>query len=485
MKKLFVLLCILASYLHAHANEEKLPKVIIGGIIENNTDEALVVQFSDRFSRENTNFSIIPDKKDGSFRIEYEQPIPRIISAVHGNTFFHLVIEPGDSLFISMNGNAEGEDFVRSLSFSGDRGEFNNQFTPAHYSIMNELQKSVTDLRNYDCTPEDYYDKVVSAINEWSNKIEEYSKRYGLNPEVTDILLKDMKFFVLTYGNYINKNTDYDAKHKDSVLMSLLESPLIDITDDKNLVSFNAFNLINTYAAAYRRMNSPDMSNIKDMSPVKRYMLPYKELPSGLYKDFILFSTLSYNTTPGNTIMYEKSPDWEEYLNTEFVKERMRKIGETAINGYGKPVIKECILMNPDGSSEQVSIENTDFITFLQQRNPGKVIYLDVFSSWCTPCIQEFAHAPALAEKTEGKDIAFVYLCLSSKEPNWINIVKEHNLHGDHIFMSGEDEKNFMENYRMYSFPNYFIIDKEGNVSRTTLRPSSGEMLVEELEKYL
>ena len=37
----------------------------------------------------------------------------------------------------------------------------------------------------------------------------------------------------------------------------------------------------------------------------------------------------------------------------------------------------------------------------------GKVIYIDVWGSWCGPCREEMKHASAIKESLKGKDVVF------------------------------------------------------------------------------
>src|SRR3546814_9055199 len=46
---------------------------------------------------------------------------------------------------------------------------------------------------------------------------------------------------------------------------------------------------------------------------------------------------------------------------------------------------------------------------FLKQFE-GKVVYLDIWGTWCGPCKEEMRHLPFIKEQLWGKDVVFLYL---------------------------------------------------------------------------
>ena len=42
----------------------------------------------------------------------------------------------------------------------------------------------------------------------------------------------------------------------------------------------------------------------------------------------------------------------------------------------------------------------------------GKVVYVDIWGTWCRPCREEIPFSKTLQAKYENKNIAFLFLCL-------------------------------------------------------------------------
>ena len=56
----------------------------------------------------------------------------------------------------------------------------------------------------------------------------------------------------------------------------------------------------------------------------------------------------------------------------------------------------------------------------------GKVVYLDVWGTWCGPCKDMMQYAGSAKKLFEGKDVIFLYLCNHSSDKSWKNIIKEY-----------------------------------------------------------
>ncbi|ASU35220.1 TlpA family protein disulfide reductase [Mucilaginibacter xinganensis] len=122
----------------------------------------------------------------------------------------------------------------------------------------------------------------------------------------------------------------------------------------------------------------------------------------------------------------------------------------------------------------------------------GKVIYLDVWGTWCGPCKRELTFNPRLKQRFKDKDVVFVYLDMDAdeKDADWRKFIRLNGITGIHLRKSNSEIQQFWEELlpgkkeRLY--PSYFIFDKTGKlVLADTKQPSDGEELYTEIEKYL
>ena len=117
----------------------------------------------------------------------------------------------------------------------------------------------------------------------------------------------------------------------------------------------------------------------------------------------------------------------------------------------------------------------------------GKVIYVDLWASWCAPCRAEMPEAKQLRESYKDKDVVFVYLAVSDKEQNWHQAVKDCQTDylGDNYFVLNTSTAELLKEIKFNTIPRLLLYDKDGKlVDADALRPSS-KQIQPLIDKYL
>jgi len=116
----------------------------------------------------------------------------------------------------------------------------------------------------------------------------------------------------------------------------------------------------------------------------------------------------------------------------------------------------------------------------------GKVIYIDMWASWCLPCRWEFPKWADLKKEYKDKDVVFIGLSIDHEHHKWVKyITKKEKTKGQYIGIQPSLDV-FEEKYGIYAVPHFILIDKRGNVfENNTSRPSSGETINIKLDKLL
>ena len=119
----------------------------------------------------------------------------------------------------------------------------------------------------------------------------------------------------------------------------------------------------------------------------------------------------------------------------------------------------------------------------------GKIVYLDVWGTWCSPCKQEMKYTSAIKQAMKGKEMVFLYLANSSPEESWKNVIKEYSLAGAqavHYNLPSKLQSMLEEYLQVEHYPTYLFIDRNGEiVDRNPPRPSSENELVDYLNECL
>lgn len=103
----------------------------------------------------------------------------------------------------------------------------------------------------------------------------------------------------------------------------------------------------------------------------------------------------------------------------------------------------------------------------------GKVLYVDLWASWCGPCRGEMPNAKELQQKLAGKDVIFLYLGYQDREESWLVARKDLQIEGEHYLLTPKQIKEAGDLFEVNGIPHYVIIDKKGRVlSKNAERPS-------------
>ncbi|MFO7791161.1 MAG: TlpA disulfide reductase family protein [Bacteroidales bacterium] len=120
----------------------------------------------------------------------------------------------------------------------------------------------------------------------------------------------------------------------------------------------------------------------------------------------------------------------------------------------------------PDASGDSISL--SDF--------KGKPVYIDVWASWCGPCIREIPHLDSLYHEYKDKNLVFLSVSVDEKKSGWVKALKTHNMPWTQLHTGGWDCK-ICDDYNIKGIPRFILIDHMGKIiSASAPRPSSDEI---------
>jgi thiol-disulfide isomerase/thioredoxin len=109
----------------------------------------------------------------------------------------------------------------------------------------------------------------------------------------------------------------------------------------------------------------------------------------------------------------------------------------------------------------------------------GNYVYIDIWATWCGPCIAEAPHFNTIAQKYKNKNIHFVGISVDRAEDKalWQKAVKDKKLEGIQLLV---DRKNmtFVDTFVIKGIPSFILISPEGKIINADApRPSSSDLI--------
>jgi thiol-disulfide isomerase/thioredoxin len=122
--------------------------------------------------------------------------------------------------------------------------------------------------------------------------------------------------------------------------------------------------------------------------------------------------------------------------------------------------------------------------SFTQSDYKNKILVINVWATWCGPCIAEISELNLLAEKYSGQQ-GVIFLAVSD-EPNETieRFLSYRNFDYQHIANGKEITKNLHTGI-VSSIPKHFIVNKKGEITFqfNGTQPDIAKLLEEEIEK--
>lgn len=116
----------------------------------------------------------------------------------------------------------------------------------------------------------------------------------------------------------------------------------------------------------------------------------------------------------------------------------------------------------------------------------GKVVVVDVWATWCDPCLKMLPYFQQLEQEMKGPEVAFLSVCMGAniEKAAWLRLIQQKQLKGNLIFI-GNWKGDFATNYKITGVPRYMIFDRQGRIVSVAAPPPTSPELKEIIRKQL
>ena len=424
-------------------------RITFSGNIKNNSEDLLKVS-----NYNSTLKQQIPIDSLGNFRGLVEVETDGYYFFQIGRSYTTVRFKKGQNVHVSI----DASDFFTSIIYSGDLKKENN-YNVAKSQLRADL---VGDTKEYFVVP---LNDFLPKIEKTRDTLFSLLANSELSQKDTELEKKLIKYeYLQTYNNY-KKFYNYHKK-VDPVLPDDYFDPILGMnTDDDEIFR---------YSRAYRNLI---IENFRLSSKI------------ALSKD----TSLTIIDFVKNKISDLKSADIREQIASMLFRE-IKEENENIDNDYDKIMTllasdrmkekltlryKSAISTTSGTASVDFNYENFDGGSISLQELRGKLLYIDVWATWCGPCIKEMPALKELVKEYAKKDIEFVSISIDGKNDydKWKKMVPEKNVGGIQLYDAEGLDSDFMKAFSVSLIPRFMMIDSEGKIiTAKAPRPSSKDV---------
>lgn len=391
---------------------------------------------------------------DTSFTLKREMPWRQDIRIGVGDRIdtHHAVLlsGPGDSVSLTLDFGKICDNDDTGFIFGGKQGSLNAQ--------INACEKYLSQLSETIRFPRD--SSVYEMYSEKTAQMQDSLVRYGARVKLSKAA-KEWARQSIPARVYIQLRETMGFYQMDFPFLSQIAS-----NDPQSLIFSGAQTFLTDYAQRGFSLFS-DSSENKALSPWERIARFADTQSASPCRDFMIFQLAA------QTLRKQSAPDLPDtepasFFESPYFSDRAtRAVRERTDIRFPETPLKEiCYFDKRNGTVDTVS--GKDVFGLLRSRYAGKVVYIDVWGTWCSPCIAQMPSLAELQEKYEGKDVVFVTLAVWSPRETWAEMVGNGKIPGECFLFDFASSTVFRTVYDFYMFPSHLLMDRNGKIVTRT-----------------
>ncbi|MEM6686809.1 MAG: TlpA disulfide reductase family protein [Bacteroidota bacterium] len=442
MKKILLLIAGLAVVSCGNdAKSDPIDYTIVSGKIDNSKDGKIVVSKGD-FKQE------IALNDDGTFT-----------DTLRVDTGYYTLMHNKDRAIVFLTPEkdvkltTDATKFLDEMKFEG-KGAAANKFLLGK-ATRNKGRDAVAIFS----MEEAEFMKTIIGFGEESKKL--IKEATDLDEDFIALEEKNIKYATLinlskypSYYPYYSKNEDYEPSE---AFKAHFEN--IDYDNEED------FNMFDNYKQIAMRHYSETLQPYKNL---KGAVDSIKTLKSQSLKN-ALAADLSYFVSP--------SGEDSDYLYKELTSiSQDDKFKEELTKKYN--TIKTLVAGN---ASPKFNYENHKGGKTTLDDLKGKYVYVDVWATWCGPCIAEIPSLKKVEKQYHNKNVEFVSISIDEKRDyeKWKKMVNEKELGGVQLIADNAWKSKFVTDYVIEGIPRFILIGPDGTIVNADAPRPSSEKLIE------
>ncbi|TLX77053.1 TlpA family protein disulfide reductase [Labilibacter sediminis] len=430
------------------------PYVTINGVINNSVDDVIII--SNSLHETSDTLTITEKKFNGT--IEVKQP--GFYQLENGKYGIRIYLKPGSNINLELDINKLKNADYASVVISGKGSD--------ESKLMNDLKSFdiSKDLRQILTLPADSFETTIkNNYTDIVNKIDSFKNNDASTPYFYDRIELIHKIEMCEkYMLY----TQYHKRLSNDTLP--IPEPFYKIGDDIALDNESYYKELKTYKYFVLKTHDAKIQKQLKDENLKKGSVEYTNELIDLIVSLNAWQDVKDKIGNRALASYSYSDDEVKDIYKARYQEMIKD--ETYIKEF-KALLSTLDALKPGNKAPSFSYPDTNGKEISSDNLKGKVIYIDVWATWCGPCKNEIPHLKQLEEELHDLDIAFVSISVDADKEAWLKMVDKKELKGYQLHAKNDWSSEIVKDYAIKSIPRFILIDKEGKlVDANAIRPS-------------
>jgi thiol-disulfide isomerase/thioredoxin len=410
--------------------------------------------------------------EDGHFLIRLEIDDYQTFRLGTDRRSYELFLVPGDSIFVT----ADANEFRNSFHASGDRVAENT------YLIEKDkfyFESNMMDLFEKD--KDDYFEVKNGFFTKQRKRFEQLKQAHEIHPGFLKLEEAYFEFTPLSFDiYYLNSQAFFKNVAKEDVdfPMEEIKAKLADIDLGRSdLLNVGSYTAIISYLLSEKTNEILNQDTSLKNSPEGHERATFfameELLENPSIKDYFLFRHVMENLQFKGLEAAQLSINrfQTENQSTKLVSKLEKELKKWDAIIPGKEI--------PDFTFEDISGEMVQLSDL-----KGTLVYIDIWATWCKPCIAEHPHWDQLMEEYKDKPVSFLTISIDDSKEPWIEMVNDKNMGGLQWFAENAWKSEITRHFMVNSIPRFLLLDQEGKIIDSNAERPSGDIR-ETLDQFL
>lgn len=372
---------------------------------------------------------------------------------------------------------------IVSVVFDKGHDKFQNQFNVnykwLHYYMIGGFRdklpknESVNELK----------DRYLNFQKELLAEIDLRVKRDSLDSIMSNYLIFSAKYAL--YDNIIRLGNRIPDRGERVKFYSFLNDSVV--FNKCAMVSSDYCTFLSSFNVSVDRIRGPQISAKSKYELIKTLVEGSFSKREGIWGEYLAASILINFASQDEEIPQVQADTLSDLIGRSFNDKYIRQYLLNVYSKTGQKTEANKNLKLPAGAilNKYDSLTGEQMFNKIVAENAGKVIYLDIWGTWCSPCIAQMKYSKKVHELFKGEAVTFIYLCDGSSAKSWETAIKKHQIEGSHIYLNASQYGYLKNRFSFVGVPRYLLIDKHGKVVNADAPVPENEALIAEIKKLL